>query len=162
MASSKLGGVGAIRVPIENAILDGQQTGGDVVAGLGLRQWQLGQRELGRAVAPVMLCLVTGSISLAGCGHIARLAAPTIPIEMAIETADGMKEVYIRGRVINQFALLGQGAYEVEDDSGRLWVTTRSGLPEMNADIVVKGIATTGVRIGTRSFGVTLSELERL
>ncbi|WP_051039838.1 hypothetical protein [Synechococcus sp. PCC 7336] len=142
-----------LRSPQDRAILNGNLAGDDGMAGL--KRLGLGYR---RTAIALLLCLVT----LSSCGQIARLTATTTPIATAIESAGDTQEIYIRGRVVSQFAFLGQGAYQVEDDSGSIWVTTDSGLPAIDSNVVVKGTTRTGVRIGTRNFGVTLTEIERL
>ena len=39
------------------------------------------------------------------------------------------KEVVIVGRVTDSYGVLGQGAYEIDDGTGRIWVATRRGIP---------------------------------
>ena len=49
------------------------------------------------------------------------------------------REVAIAGHVIQSMSVLGRGAYEVDDGTGRLWVISRSGVPRKGARVIVKG-----------------------
>lgn len=48
-------------------------------------------------------------------------------------------EVAIVGHVVQSMSVLGRGAYEVDDGTGRLWVISRTGVPRKGARVVVKG-----------------------
>ena len=72
------------------------------------------------------------------------------------------KEVAITGRVTTSFGVLGEGAYEVDDGTGRMWVlTSRGGVPSQGARVRVTGRVTTGVTFAGRNFGTVLRETER-
>ncbi|MFN8001027.1 MAG: hypothetical protein U0X75_08445 [Acidobacteriota bacterium] len=43
------------------------------------------------------------------------------------------KEVLVIGTVTNSFGALGQGAYELSDETGKLWVVTQRGVPAKGA-----------------------------
>jgi hypothetical protein len=63
------------------------------------------------------------------------------------------KEVTIAGRVSNSFGALGTGAFELEDDTGRMWVySERYGVPRRIEQ---------GFSFGGRSFATVLRESER-
>jgi hypothetical protein len=49
------------------------------------------------------------------------------------------REVAIVGQVTQSMSLLGRGAYEVDDGTGRLWVVSRAGVPRKGARVIVKG-----------------------
>jgi len=49
------------------------------------------------------------------------------------------KEVAITGQVVQSMSLLGRGAYEVDDGTGRLWVISHAGVPRKGARVIVKG-----------------------
>jgi hypothetical protein len=105
-----------------------------------------------------LLCL---SLALAGCGPLARLGIGTTPIATVEQNPSRYTDVYIRGRVVNQIGVFGQGVYEIQDNSGSLWVITDKGLPAMNSTVTVRGKAQEGIVVGGRSFGVSLVEAER-
>lgn len=48
-------------------------------------------------------------------------------------------EVGITGRVVNSYSVMGNGAYMVDDGTGRLWVVSDRGVPRKGARVAVKG-----------------------
>jgi len=58
------------------------------------------------------------------------------------------KEVGIAGDVTRSFSLLGRGAYEVDDGTGKLWVLSDKGVPLQGARVVVKGTIRDGYNMG--------------
>ncbi len=71
------------------------------------------------------------------------------------------KEVGIVGTVTDSYGVLGQGAYEIDDGTGRLWVVTRRGVPTKGSRVGAKGRVYTGFNFGGRSFGTVLEETDR-
>jgi hypothetical protein len=72
------------------------------------------------------------------------------------------KDVSITGQVVTSFGAVGEGAYQVDDGTGRIWVLTeRGGVPGQGARVRVTGRVTTGVTFAGRSFGVVLRESDR-
>ncbi|MFZ4794973.1 MAG: hypothetical protein ACOYLN_12655 [Blastocatellia bacterium] len=71
------------------------------------------------------------------------------------------KEVLVYGTVTNSFGALGQGAYELSDETGKLWVVTQRGVPVKGARVGAVGKFIDGVRWGGRSFGSALQETDR-
>jgi hypothetical protein len=72
------------------------------------------------------------------------------------------KEVTLKGTVTNSFGALGQGAYELDDGTGRIWVITdRGGVPGKDARVRVAGRVATGVTFAGRSFGTVIRETDR-
>ena len=71
------------------------------------------------------------------------------------------KEVGIVGRVTDSYGVLGKGAYEIDDGTGRLWVVTERGVPSRGARVGAKGKVYTGFSFGGRSFGTVLQETDR-
>jgi hypothetical protein len=71
------------------------------------------------------------------------------------------KEVAIVGTVRDSYGALGQGAYEIDDGTGRLWVVTRRGLPSRGARVGAKGHVYTGFNFGGRNYGTVLEETDR-
>ncbi len=106
----------------------------------------------------LLLCL---SLALGGCGQLARLGIGTTPIAQIEQNPARYTDVYVRGRVVNQIGVFGQGVYEIQDPSGSLWVITNKGLPAMNSTVTVRGKAQEGISVAGRHFGVSLVEVER-
>src|SRR5258705_13547107 len=63
------------------------------------------------------------------------------------------KEVAIVGTVRDSYGALGQGAYEIDDGTGRLWVVTKGGVPSRGARVGVKGHVYKGFNFGGRDYG---------
>lgn len=49
------------------------------------------------------------------------------------------REVGIVGTVAKSYSVLGKGAYEVSDETGKLWVISTRSVPREGARIAVKG-----------------------
>jgi hypothetical protein len=71
------------------------------------------------------------------------------------------KEVGVVGVVRDSYGVLGNGAYELDDGTGRLWVVTRRGVPSRGARVGAKGRIYTGFNFGGRNFGTVLEETDR-
>jgi hypothetical protein len=71
------------------------------------------------------------------------------------------KEVGITGRVTDSYGVLNQGAYEIDDGTGRIWVVTRRGVPSRGAHVGAKGRVYNGLNVGGRNFGTVLEESDR-
>ena len=68
------------------------------------------------------------------------------------------KTVRIQGTVQNSMGAIGRGAYAVSDDTGTIWVTSRTGIPARGARVFVEGKVFQGVQILGESYGVALRE----
>lgn len=71
------------------------------------------------------------------------------------------KEVGVAGTVTDSYGVLGSGAYEVDDGTGKIWVVTRRGVPSRGARVGAKGRVYTGFSFGGRSLGTVLEESDR-
>ena len=71
------------------------------------------------------------------------------------------KEVGITGTVRDSYGVLGAGAYELEDETGSIWVITKRGVPSRGSKIGAKGHVRTGFSFGGKSFGTILEESDR-
>lgn len=71
------------------------------------------------------------------------------------------KEVGIVGNVTDSYGILGNGAYEVDDGTGRIWVATRRGVPSRGSRVGVKGNVHNGFQWGGKSFGTIIEETGR-
>jgi hypothetical protein len=71
------------------------------------------------------------------------------------------REVALRGVVVNSFGALGVGAYEIDDETGRIWILTERGVPPRGARVRPVGKYINGVTWGGRSFGNALRETDR-
>lgn len=71
------------------------------------------------------------------------------------------KEVAVRGVVTNSFGALGLGAYELDDETGRIWVLTESGVPTKGSRVRAVGQYINGLTWAGRNFGSALREKNR-
>lgn len=71
------------------------------------------------------------------------------------------KEVGITGTVTDSYGVLGNGAYEIDDGTGRIWVATRRGIPSRGSRVGAKGYVRNGFSFGGRSFGTVMEETDR-
>ncbi|HEV7475140.1 MAG TPA: hypothetical protein VGN90_13895 [Pyrinomonadaceae bacterium] len=71
------------------------------------------------------------------------------------------KEVAIVGTVRDSYGALGQGAYEIDDGTGRIWVVTRRGVPSRGSRVGAKGHVYNGFNFGGRNYGTVLEETDR-
>ncbi|MEY4167208.1 MAG: hypothetical protein ACOYLF_08770 [Blastocatellia bacterium] len=109
-----------------------------------------------RERAFVALAVIVATIFLTACPQRTTIAR--------LESDPGRfrdREILVIGTVTNSFGVLGQGAYELSDETGRLWVITQRGVPTKGARIGTVGRFVDGVRWGGRSFGSAIRETER-
>ena len=71
------------------------------------------------------------------------------------------KEVSVRGTVNNSFGALGMGAYELEDETGRIWVLTENGVPTRGSHVRAVGNYINGVNWAGRNYGSAIREKNR-
>ncbi len=71
------------------------------------------------------------------------------------------REVGIVGTVTDSYGVLGNGAYELDDGTGKIWVVTRRGVPSRGARVGAKGYIHTGANFGGRNYGTVLEETDR-
>ena len=91
-----------------------------------------------RLVAPVhgkscyWLLLGTTLVSLIGC------QPSLIEIETIKQKKSG-KVVYLAGKVISTAPFIDTAAYQIQDDTGRVWVVTEQDFPPVDREIAIKG-----------------------
>ena len=75
------------------------------------------------------------------------------------------RDVHIGGTVTKVYGvdlvIAEAGAYQVDDGTGKMWVTTKNGVPEVGQRLAVKGTVSSGLRIGGETLGAVLREIER-
>jgi hypothetical protein len=90
-----------------------------------------------------LLILVVGAISSAAC------ASRTINQVLADPGRYRDKQVKVSGSVVDSYSLIGNGAYQIEDTTGRLWVVSNSGVPRKGARVSVTGTVREGFSLGS-------------
>lgn len=72
------------------------------------------------------------------------------------------REVSIAGTVTESFGLLGQGAFQLDDGSGRIWVLSGNhGMAGKGTRVGVVGRVVGGVNVGSRSFATAIEQTKR-
>ncbi len=71
------------------------------------------------------------------------------------------KKVTIEGTVTDSYGVLGEGAYELDDGTGRIWVVTERTVPSRGAKVGAKGRVFSGPALRGRTFGVAIRESDR-
>lgn len=106
--------------------------------------------------AAVFLALLTGTLLLTACPSQTNIAK----INADPDRYRG-KEIGIAGRVTDSYGVMGAGAYEIDDGTGKIWVATRRGVPSRGAKVGAKGYIHSGFSFAGRSFGTVLEETDR-
>lgn len=75
-------------------------------------------------------------------------ATQTINKVLADPTKYRNSDVKLSGSVVNSYSVVGNGAYELDDKTGRLWIISRTGVPRRGAQIVVTGRVREGFNLG--------------
>lgn len=86
--------------------------------------------------------LVSTMFVLVGCEQ------KTINQIMAEPQRYANRDVGITGNVIRSFSVLGAGAYQVDDGTGKLWVVAKNNVPREGARVGVKGKIQDGFNLG--------------
>jgi hypothetical protein len=68
------------------------------------------------------------------------------------------KTVRVEGTVTNSVGVLSTGGYEIEDDTGKIFVVSNQGVPGRGARVVVEGSVFTGAMVLGQAFGVAIKE----
>lgn len=72
------------------------------------------------------------------------------------------KDIAIKGNVSESFSFMGQGAFQVDDGTGKIWVLSQDyGVPGNGKEVVVVGRVVGGISFGTRTFATALQLTER-
>ena len=98
-------------------------------------------RSIVRRVA--LLLLVIGAVSSAAC------ASRTINQVLADPGRYRDREVKLSGSVVDSYSLVGNGAYQIEDSTGKLWVVSNGGVPRKGARVSVTGRVREGFSLGS-------------
>jgi hypothetical protein len=95
-------------------------------------------------------------VLVAGC------APKTIGHVLADPQRYAHKEVKLKGEVARSYSVLGRGAYELRDHTGRLWIVSDRGVPREGTEVEVKGTIRDAFDLGsilpTRGLGVVMME----
>lgn len=100
----------------------------------------------------VFIIFLAGALFLAGCA----------PVTIARINADPSRyrnhTVHVNGTVVNSVGVLGTGGYQLEDETGKIYVVSRRGVPSKGAHVTVTGTVVPGAQVLGQSVGVTIRE----
>ena len=103
-------------------------------------------------ISPLSLILLSGLFS---CGNMAnsRLTLDFNANSIAdIQQKRQLEaQVYLKGKVESRAPFLGTGAYQLQDNTGNIWVVTKQTVPQPGEEILIKGLV--------RYKGITFKEL---
>src|SRR3990172_7728582 len=68
------------------------------------------------------------------------------------------KKVRVMGTVTNSVGVMSTGGYEIEDDTGKIFVVSNQGIPARGAEVVVEGTVFTGAMVLGQALGVAIKE----
>ncbi|HEY1802671.1 MAG TPA: OB-fold nucleic acid binding domain-containing protein [Terriglobales bacterium] len=72
------------------------------------------------------------------------------------------REITLAGRVSNSFGAMGNGVFEIEDGTGKMWVfTDRFGIPGRDARVAVTGRIEQGFSFHGHNYALVLRETRR-
>lgn len=80
-----------------------------------------------------LLLLMSSVLLLVSCGPVKINQILVDPSRYAD------KDVEVAGDVVGSYSIIGHGAYQVEDDTGALWVVSDKGVPRKGSRVAVKG-----------------------
>ena len=94
--------------------------------------------------AKLLLAMVLASamLVLVGCEY------KTINQILAEPQRYAKRDVGITGNVVRSFSVLGAGAYQVDDGTGKIWVVAKNNVPREGARVGVKGKIQDGFNLG--------------
>ena len=99
-----------------------------------------------------------------------RIAAPAAALWLAAcgsvkigrITADPSRfrnqAVHVNGTVVTSAGLLGKGGYQIEDETGRIYVISSSGVPSAGSRVSVTGTVIGGAEVLGRPIGTVIRE----
>src|SRR5688500_6112872 len=103
-------------------------------------------------VRTVLAAALFGGLFLTGCGSVKIAQINADPSRYRNQT------VNVTGTVVNCVGVLGTGGYQIEDETGKIYVLSRTGVPSRGSRVSVKGTVMPGAQVLGQSLGVTIRE----
>ena len=96
--------------------------------------------------------ILLAAVFLAGCA----------PLTIGRITADPSRfrnqTVRVTGRVTNSVGVMGKGGYQIEDDTGRIYVISGTGVPSRGSRVTVTGTVIPGAEVLGTAVGTAIRE----
>ena len=105
-----------------------------------------------RKKTALCVCALLAALTLSSCGYtkIGRITAdPTRYRNRAIR---------VEGHVTNSFGLLSTGGYQLEDETGKIFVMSNRGVPPKGSKVMVSCSVMEGVTVMGHSYGTAIQE----
>jgi hypothetical protein len=102
---------------------------------------------------PVLFITLLAAFLLSGCASSVKIGRIK-----ADPTRFRDKTVKVDGRVTNSFGALVAGFYEIEDETGKIYVISRGGVPSSGARVKVKGNVLNAFTFMGKSLGTAIQE----
>ncbi|MEW5977514.1 MAG: hypothetical protein AB1898_17110 [Acidobacteriota bacterium] len=99
-------------------------------------------KEIKRVKLAAGIVLVAMTLFLLGCEQ------KSINQILADPQRYANREVGIKGNVVQSYSVLGRGAYQVDDGTGKLWIVSEKGVPRKGARVGVQGKIRDGFDLG--------------
>lgn len=89
---------------------------------------------------------------------------PITQIREIQQKATPSSTVYVQGQVVKEVPLLSTRAYELQDDTGTIWVVTEEKIPTQDKPVLIQGkVKQKNIRLGTQNLKeVYIEEQKRL
>jgi hypothetical protein len=85
-------------------------------------------------------------LNLVGCSQLNNFSLSPIAQNLLHTQISSLKtpksidsNVYLQGKVSDRSPFLEGGAYQLEDSTGKIWITTATKLPSLGAEVAIEG-----------------------
>jgi hypothetical protein len=95
---------------------------------------------------------LAGALLSIGCGSVKIGRINADPSRFRNQT------VHVTGNVVTSVGLLSTGGYQIEDDTGKIFVISRSGVPSRGSHVTVTGKVMPGAEVLGQAVGTAIRE----
>ena len=96
--------------------------------------------------------ILSAAILLAGCAPVTIGRINADPSRYRNQT------VHVTGTVTNSVGLMGKGGYQLDDNTGKIYVISGKGVPSRGSRVTVTGRVTQGAEVLGTAVGVAIRE----
>src|SRR5215471_15986701 len=94
------------------------------------------------------IAVSAGLLVLSACGSVKIARINADPSRFRDHT------VQVTGTVTNSVGLIGTGGYQIEDETGKIYVVSKTGVPSKGAHVTVTGTVLPGAQVLGQPMGV--------
>jgi len=99
-----------------------------------------------------LLAVLLAAVFLSACASVRIAQIKSDPTQFRNKT------VRVDGTVTTGFGVLTTGIYEIEDETGRIFVVSNRGVPSRGARVRVEGSVFSGATVAGQAVGVAIRE----